>query len=198
MKLCIFSGTFNPIHNAHLKMAEYVLKNFGFDKILFIPAYKPPHKGYNPNLSMHRYNMVELAVKTNPHFDISDIEFRRENKSYTYDTVVQLYKLFDIEGEINLIIGTDAFKQIETWHEAEKLKQIVDFIVFIRENDKVELNYLKNKGYNFKLMPMKFMDISSTEIREKIADGKSIKSLVTQEVEDYIKENGLYRNKEMA
>ena len=198
MKLCIFSGTFNPIHTAHLKMAEYVLKNFGFDKILFIPAFKPPHIGPHPEMCLHRYNMVKLATGTNPHFEISDIEFKRENKSYTYDTIIELYKQNNIDGKINLIIGTDAFKQIETWYKTEQLKNIVDFIVFIRENEKVELEYLKNKGYNFRFAPMEFIDISSTEIRNRIADGKSIKGLVTKKVEDYIKENGLYKNKRMA
>ena len=198
MKLCIFSGTFNPIHTVHLKMAEYVLKNFGFDKILFIPAFKPPHKNYTPDMCIHRYNMVKLAIQNNSSFEISNIEFKRENKSYTYDTITELYKQADIDGKINLIIGTDAFKQIETWYKTEQLKNIVDFIVFIRQNEKVELKDLKNKGYNFRFAPMEFMDISSTEIRNRIADGKSIKGLVTKEVEDYIKENGLYKNKTMA
>lgn len=194
MKLCIFSGTFNPIHIAHLKMAEYVLNNFGFDKILFIPAYKPPHKNYNPDMSVHRYNMVKLAIKDNPHFEISDIEFKREGKSYTYDTILELYKKYNPKGKINLIIGTDAFKQIETWYEAEKLKKLVDFIVFVRENDKVDLSELKLKGYNFRFAKMEFIDISSTALRDRIKDNKPLADFVVKEVEDYIKENGLYRN----
>ncbi len=194
MKLCIFAGTFNPIHIAHLRMADYVLKNFGFDKILFIPAFKPPHKNYDGTMCIHRYNMVKLAIKNNTDFEISDIEFKRENKSYTYDTILELYKQFNIDGKINLIIGTDAFKQIETWHEADKLKNLVEFIVFIRENGEVDLTCLKNKGYNFRFAKMEFTDISSTELREKIAAGKAITGFVTKEVEDYIKENGLYRN----
>ena len=194
MKLCIFSGTFNPIHIAHLKMAEYVLNNFGFDKILFIPAYKPPHKNYNPDMSVHRYNMVKLAIKDNPHFEISDIEFKREGKSYTYDTILELYKKYNPEGKINLIIGTDAFKQIETWYEAEKLKKLVDFIVFVRENDKVDLSELKLKGYNFRFAKMEFIDISSTALRDRIKNNKPLANFVVKEVEDYIKENGLYRN----
>lgn len=72
MKLCIFAGTFNPIHRAHLKMAELALEEYGFDKILFIPAYNPPHK--DVELSEHRYNMVKLAIQNNPKFEISDIE----------------------------------------------------------------------------------------------------------------------------
>lgn len=194
MRLCIFSGTFNPIHIAHLKMAEYVLKNFGFDKILFIPAFKPPHKNYNPKMCSQRYKMVELAIKDNPNFEISDIEYKREKKSYTFDTVTELYKQFKIDGKINLIIGTDAFEQIETWYKTEELKKIVDFIVFVRENSEVNLDYLKNGGYNFKFAPMEFLDVSSTELRERIKNGKSIKNLVTKEVEEYIQENGLYKD----
>ena len=75
MKLCVFQGTFNPIHNVHLKMAEFVLNNYKFDKILFIPAHKPPHKDYDENLSVHRYKMVELATAYNKKFEVSDIEF---------------------------------------------------------------------------------------------------------------------------
>ena len=96
MKLCIFSGTFNPIHNAHIKMAEYVLKNYGFDKIIFIPAYKPPHKDYQDNMCIHRYNMVKLAIQNNPKFEISDIEYKNEGKSYSYLTALELYKQYDL------------------------------------------------------------------------------------------------------
>jgi nicotinate-nucleotide adenylyltransferase len=92
MKLCVFQGTFNPIHNAHLNMAQYVIDNFGFDKILFIPAAKPPHKTYDENFSIHRLNMVKIAVEGNEHFDVSDIEYKRNSKSYTYLTIQELYK----------------------------------------------------------------------------------------------------------
>lgn len=194
MRLCIFSGTFNPIHKAHLKMADYVLSNYGFDKILFIPAYKPPHKNYDTTMCAHRFNMVKLAIKNNPHFEISDIEYKNEGKSYSYLTALELYKQYNIDGKINFIIGTDAFKQIETWYETEKFKKLVDFIVFIRENENVNLDYLKDKGYNFEIAQMPFTDISSTDLRERIATGKPIDNLVTKEVEDYIHKHGLYKN----
>lgn len=194
MRLCIFSGTFNPIHKAHLKMAEYVLSNYGFDKILFIPAYKPPHKNYDTTMCAHRFNMVKLAIKNNPHFEISDIEYKNEGKSYSYLTALELYKQYNVDGKIHFIIGTDAFKQIETWYETEKFKKLVDFIVFIRENEKVNLDYLKDMGYNFEIAQMPFTDISSTDLRERIATGKPIDNLVTKEVEDYIHKHGLYKN----
>ncbi len=198
MKLCIFSGTFNPIHRAHLKMAEYVLENFGFDKIIFIPAYKPPHKDYDTNMCTHRFNMVRLAIEYNPHFEISDIEYQLEGKSYSYLTALQLKKQYCTEDKINFIIGTDAFEKIESWYEAEKFKDLVDFIVFVRENKTVNFDDLKEKGYSFEIARMPFIDISSTELRERIKEGKSISNLVTEEVEEYIYKNGLYRNTEMA
>lgn len=194
MRLCVFSGTFNPVHKAHLKMAQYVLDNFEFQKILFIPAYKPPHKLYDTDMSMHRFNMLKLAISHNPNFEISDIEFQREGKSYTYLTVKKLYELYKPEGKINLIIGTDAFEKIETWYETDKLKEIVEFIVFMRENKPVNLDWLKSKGYNFRVSKMNFYDISSTELRKLIQNGKSVSGFLTQDVEEYIKENGLYRN----
>lgn len=194
MKLCIFSGTFNPIHKAHLKMAEYVLANYGFDKIIFIPAYKPPHKDYDTNMCIHRFNMVKLAIQHNPHFEISDIEYQSEGKSYSYITALKLKEQYKTDEKINFIIGTDAFKKIETWYESEKFKNLVDFIVFIRENETVNLEYLEDKGYNFKFAKMPFIDISSTNLRQKIANGESISNLVTEEVEEYINKNGLYKN----
>lgn len=198
MKLCIFSGTFNPIHNAHLAVADFVAKNFGFNKILFIPAYKPPHKDFDMKMCAHRLCMTNLAVEDKPNFEVSDIEFKNEGKSYSYLTAVELYNKYNIDGKINFIIGTDAFKQIESWYETGKLKQIVDFIVFCRAGKPVNLDYLKDKGYNFVQAGMPFINISSTELRKKIARQESVSGLIPYRVEEYIKQNGLYGYKKMA
>lgn len=190
MKLCVFQGTFNPIHKVHLKMAEFVLTNYNFNKILFIPAYKPPHKDYDPALSMHRLNMVKLATQSNPKFEVCDIEFQSNRISYTYYTILELYKIYDVDGKINFIIGTDAFKNIDKWYEADKLKELINFIVFKRENELDDLRYkeLKSKGYNFTFAQMDFEDVSSTIIRKNLSD-----KYVTKEVMRYIEENGLYK-----
>ena len=196
MKLGVFQGTFNPIHKAHLRVAEYVTDKFDFDKFLFIPAFNPPHKSCDTSLSFHRLNMVQLAVSKNPKFEASDIEFRLEGKSYTYLTICELYKLFSIEGKINFVIGTDAFKHIESWYEADKLKKLVKFIVFVRE-DNFEISrydYLKDKGFDFEFESLPFEDISSTELRARVKEGKPIDDFVTEEVKDYILENGLYKD----
>lgn len=194
MKICIFSGTFNPIHNAHIEMAKFIKNNFNFDKIIFIPAYKPPHKEYNEDFSKHRFNMVKLAIRKYPEFEISDIEFRRKEKSYTYDTIKELYKKYNIEDKIYMIIGSDAFEKIEGWYKSDQLKKLVDFIVFIRDNKTVKFESLKEKGYNFQYAKMKFIDISSTNLRLKIKNNENVSGLLPKEAEDYITTNGLYKN----
>ncbi len=190
MKLCVFQGTFNPIHKAHLLMAEFILKNYEFDKILFIPAFKPPHKDYDESLTSHRLKMVKIATAYNPYFETSDIEYQNDRKSYTYLTILELYNQYNIDGKINFIIGTDAFEKIESWYETENLKNMVKFIVFKRDNniDTTKFDELKLKGYDFEFTTMDFEDISSTQIRNG-----EIKNHVTKEVEEYIEKNGLYK-----
>ena len=194
MKLCVFQGTFNPIHNAHLRIVQYAINKYGFDKLLIIPAYKPPHKDYDDNMSYHRLEMTKLALSdlNNSKIEVSDIEYKREGKSYTYLTICELYKQYDVEGKINFIM----FKQIETWYETEKLKNLIKFIVFKRENNfsHLEYNYLKENGYDFDFEDLSFEDVSSTELREKIKKHEPLNGLITGSVEEYIRNNGLYEN----
>lgn len=195
MKLCVFQGTFNPIHNAHLRLAEFVKDNFGYDKILFIPAFKPPHKDFDESLSHHRLEMTKLVIEDMEGFEVSDIEFKREGLSYTYLTISELYKTYEIEGKIGFIIGTDAFEHLPEWYETDKLKELVNFIVFKRDKDvnKNSLALLSKKGYKFNMADISFLDISSTRIREKSESGESVKDLVPKKVLEYIEKNELYR-----
>ena len=198
MAHCVYQGSFNPVHNAHLAVAQYVHSNLGFEKIVFIPAFKPPHKSaedFNAQNAMHRLNMVQLAVKDISYLDVSAIEYTRNMPSYTFDTIVQIQKILNTNEKINFIIGSDAFIQIESWYKTEKLKELVNFILFTREKnfDKTVFEKLKQKGYNYILAEMPFMDISSSEIRERCKQGKSIEGLVPRKVECYIKENDLYK-----
>lgn len=196
MDLCLFQGTFNPIHNAHIRVAEYAAENFAKDGVIFIPAYNPPHKETDDNMASHRFNMVKLAIEGNSHFKISDIEYQRKGKSYTYLTICELYEKYNPEGKIKFIIGTDAFRKIESWYETEKLKKLVDFILFQRDLafDEEEFEQLRKKGYNYTFMPLEFEDISSTELRNKIQRCENLTGLVPQKVEEYIKEHELYKN----
>ena len=194
MKLCVFQGSFNPVHNAHLRVADFVCKNYDFDKLLFIPAFCPPHKDIG--VAEDRLEMVRLAARNNPKFEVSDIEYKRGGKSYTYMTIKELYEEYEIESPICFIIGTDAFDKIESWYEADKLKKLVKFLVFIREDnfDISRYDYLKDKGYDFEFQSLSYKDISSTELRAKIKKGDDIDGFVPQIVKEYIEKHGLYKS----
>lgn len=198
MSECLYQGSFNPIHNAHLQVAEYAHKFFGFDKIVFIPAFKPPHKelkDFDAENAIHRLNMLQIAIDGIPYFDVSAIEYTRNRPSYTYDTIVQIRQITKTKEKINFIIGTDAFIKIESWHRANELKELVNFILFVRENNFDETPYmeLKDKGYNYKLMEMPFIDISASDVREKCRHNIDIYDIVPTRVADYIKQNNVYK-----
>ncbi len=198
MSECLYQGSFNPIHNAHIEAAKYVKEKFNFERIVFIPAFKPPHKDskeFDMNNAMHRLNMVELAVKEYPYFDVSAIEYMRNKPSYTYDTIVQINEIVKPKDRINFIIGTDAFRQIESWYKSEELKKLLNFILFVRKDnfDETPFLELKKKGYNYNLMKMPFINISASEVRERIKQGKDICDIVPLKVAEYIKQNNVYK-----
>lgn len=197
MKLCVFQGTFNPIHNVHLAMANYIKNNFDYDTILFIPAYKPPHKEFDDDMATHRLQMVKLAIEGENAFNISNIEYQNERFSYTFLTIEELYKRYRVEGKIGFIIGTDAFYDIESWFETDKLKRLLDFIVFPREEklNVDRLMRLENKGYQFKMANMEFINLSSSILRAMFKKGRTTGNLVPKTVLEYINKNELYREK---
>ncbi len=196
MKLCVFQGTFNPIHNGHLAMANYVKNVYDYNSILFIPAYRPPHKDFDDDMSNHRFQMVKAAVSGEGFFGISNIEFQNERFSYTYFTIEALYKRYKIDGKIGFIIGFDAFREITEWYEADKLKELVHFIVFPREGevDNDRLALLHYKGYKYTVAKMPSVEISSSGVRERLEKNQSVAGLIPQVVLEYIRENGLYKN----
>lgn len=196
MRLCVFQGTFNPIHKVHLEVAKFAKEYYNFERILFIPAYIPPHKSVDKNLALHRFNMVKLAISEYNGFDISDIEYKREGNSYTYNTILELRKAYNITDEkINFLIGTDAFIKIRTWYKTDKLKELVHFIVFKRTNEfnKDDFNELREFGYDFEFAPMNYIDVSSTRLRENLGNGISINDMELPKIREYIKEHGLYQ-----
>lgn len=198
MSLCVFQGTFNPIHKIHLKVAKFAKEYYGFEKILFIPAYIPPHKTVDKNLASHRFNMVKLAISGIKGFQISDIEYKKEKNSYTYQTILELRKQYNITDErINFLIGTDAFEKIETWYQTDRLKELVHFIVFQRTNEFKESDFdsFRLKGYDFEFAPMNYTDVSSTALRNNLKKGLPIKDLEIKEVREYIKEHDLYQSR---
>lgn len=199
MKIGIMGGTFNPIHHGHLILSEYIRTEAGLDKIVFIPTGLPPHKvGEEVLEGRIRLEMVQLAIRNNPYFTWSDMEIRRKETSYTIDTIGELKRLYD-KAQLYLIIGADNLLSIHTWKDYKRVLEEVNIIVANRLGSKrllvvEEIERLNNSlGVNIKNINSPIIEISSTEIRERVRQNKSIKYLVPELVEDYILRNNLYK-----
>lgn len=198
VKIGLFGGTFNPIHTGHLIISEYIRANFPLDKVIFIPSGDPPHKDKKELIeASHRFEMTKLAIKSNPYFEVSDIELKRKGKSYSTDTIDQLKSIMP-KDELYFIIGGDILDELINWKDIKGIFKKINFILIGR--DGVEDNKILKKideykeEYNAMIYYMKGpeIDISSTLIRELIEDEKSIKYLVPKEVEEYIIDHKLY------
>lgn len=193
-RIGVFGGTFNPPHIGHLIVAEEVRQNFALDRIVFVPSARPPHKIQSPVIdSAHRYHMTQLATEDNPHFAVSDIEIRRPGTSYTVDTVKSFRDTYGPDVDIFFIMGGDSIFEIDTWKDPEQIFNCCTIIVTSRPGfhlSKVE-ERLKAKVLTTEVSQI---DVSSTDIRQRLQDGKSIAYLVPQAVEAYIRKEKLYRS----
>lgn len=179
-------------------ICEYLKEELGLDKIIFIPTGSPPHKDLNVS-ARDRYEMVKLAIESNPDFEISDLETTREKLSYTVDTVRDLKKIYK-EEKLFFLIGLDTLFQLKTWKKIEDLSKEIEFVVALRPKyidiDEInrELKFLdENYGTRVEIIHTPLYEISSTELRERIKDKKSVRYLIPEEVVNYIKESGFYK-----
>ena len=180
-------GTFNPIHHGHLIMAEQVKSQLDLDKVMFMPDNLPPHVDAKSAIdAKYRLKMAELAIETNPDFEIEDIELKRGGVSYTYDTMKEL-TLRNPETEYYFIIGGDMVEYLPKWHRIADLIKLVNFVGVERPG------YRHRSEYPIVWVDVPHIEISSSMIREKIRHDCSIKYLVPDAVEEYIREEGLYR-----
>lgn len=195
----IMGGTFNPVHVGHLIAAQEVLKEMNMDRVLFIPTGNPPHKSKSEVISPEdRYEMVRLAVRNNEGFEASDIEIKRKGDTYSYHTLMELHNKYH-DVKLYFIIGFDTLKELDTWYRIQEVCNMTDFIVVNRGNTTREFEeeiLIREKRYNCKFSIVRIPDIqiSSTDIRERLKNNKGIKYLVTNEVEEYIIQKGLYRD----
>ncbi|MDE0637348.1 MAG: nicotinate-nucleotide adenylyltransferase [Candidatus Poribacteria bacterium] len=193
MKVAIMGGTFNPIHYAHLLSAEQVREGLGYDKILFVPSARPPHKSLPDLVSAeHRYQMVLLATADNPYFEVSRIELERAGPSYTIQTIKALQRIYGKETELAWIIGADSLIEYKIWKDFNDVLAQCTMIVTTRPNynlDSVPLE-IRNRVVTFRITGS---DISATEIRERVRDNISIRYLVPESVVTYINQHRLYR-----
>lgn len=220
MRIGLFGGTFNPIHRGHLWAASEVIKRFNLDQILLIPAALPPHKtpGAVANAD-DRLQMIQLAIDNLCGLTVSDIELNRPGPSYTIDTVRHIKKTLADDSRIYLIMGLDAFLEIDTWKSYADLLEQIAFIVMARPSEdcpdaeqgwKILESYLKStlsEDYKFSasrrcyisegkqpihIVDIDALDISSTKIRQNIKTKQNIEKLVPPKVAAFIQSKGLY------
>lgn len=188
MRIGIVGGTFNPIHIGHLILAEEAREKLKLDKIIFVPAYFPPHKD-NSDIApaSHRYKMISLAIKTNRYFLLSDTEIKRDGKSYTIDTLRELKKIYP-DDELFFIIGSDLLKYLDDWKDLSEIIKMVSFIAATRPGYPLE----KIPSY-ISTIPIRAVDICGFEIRNAIKENKSFRYLVPEAVFKYIQKKRLYK-----
>jgi nicotinate-nucleotide adenylyltransferase len=212
MRVGLIGGSFNPIHFGHLRAAEEVRQALGLDLVYFVPAASPPHKpadGLAP--PEHRLAMVRLATKGNRHFMVSDVEVRRVGRSYTIDTVRHFLTTLRAPSTLFLMMGSDAFAELDTWKDCDELVRLCSVVVHTRpaagDNGPplISLAALKRFGYSkhddhyvhpdgqtLSFVATTIFPISATLIREKLCHHHSVRYLMPGDVVDYIQRHGLY------
>ena len=192
-RIAVMGGTFNPIHYAHLLSAEQVRTGLGYDKILFIPSARPPHKVSDADIigPEHRYQMVLLAISENPNFEVSRIELDRAGPSYTIETLKALEKLYGNTRELGWIIGADSLIEYKIWKNFDEV--LARCVMIATTRPSYDLNRvppeIRNRVTTF---PVTGVDISATVIRERIKKRVSIRYLVPEAVRSYIYRHELY------
>ena len=192
-RLGIMGGVFDPIHCGHLFAAEEARVEFKLDEVIFVPCRQPAHKrGNDISDPEDRYLMTVLATSNNQFFEVSKVELNRPGPSYSIDTVKEFLKKYHHGVKIFFITGADAFLEVDSWYKSEELIKLCQFVAATRPG--YDLNKLDKKFKKIiKIIEIPALAISSTDIRRRVREEKSIKYLLPQEVEEYIYKKGLYR-----
>ena len=198
MRIGILGGTFDPIHLGHLLIAEEARIGLQLDQVLFVPAGRPWLKEGQPLTDApHRVRMVELAIASNPHFQVCRKELERPGLTYTVDTLDELGSELPAGTGLHFILGLDAFESFHRWKEPERILELCRLVVVSRpgyadeERDELLARY-RHHGDRICLLPVHSVDFSATEIRRRAAEGISFRYQVPEAVEAYILEQGLY------
>ena len=198
MRIGMFGGSFNPIHNGHIQLIKGIINELNLDRLLVVPSFLPPHKLVESPISPEdRIAMCKLCISDIPKAEISDIEIKRGGKSYTYETLQELHSTY-LNDDLFLIMGADMFLSIETWKNPEIIFKLATICGVPRKGvgGRQELidrePFLKSIGAETKVLNLTLPEVSSSEIRESIKNGKPIDKLVPIQVRNYILEKGLY------
>lgn len=199
VRVGIMGGTFDPVHYGHLVTAEGARCEFNLDQVLFLPSGRPPHKTTKQvSTAEHRFMMTVLATLTNPYFEVSRIDIDREGISYTIDTLRILREQYGPDAELFFITGADAIFEIVGWKDSDEYLKIAHFIAASRPGFSLEelpettRRWVGQHRDRFHVLQVPAMAISSTEIRERVHSGTSIRYLVPEQVDHYIRRHGLY------
>lgn len=200
MKVGVLGGTFDPVHIGHLIIAEAVQVQLRLEKVLFVPAGQPWLKLQHPITPVgYRVEMLRLAILPNLYFELSDVEVERSGPSYTIDTMVELRNQLGAQADLFFILGCDALAQFAEWKEPSKLIQLCKLAVVPRANlafsalEDLE-RHIPGITDRVSYVATPIIDISSSQIRERVARGLSIRYLVPDKVEEYIAQRRLYRS----
>ncbi|MBN1871757.1 MAG: nicotinate-nucleotide adenylyltransferase [Candidatus Omnitrophica bacterium] len=188
MRIGLLGGTFNPPHYGHLILAQWCQQSLGLDKVVFVPAYIPPHKSVRDNRALLRYRMLKLACNENSLFEVSDIEVRRKEVSYSVYTIQRLRASYGKKAKIFFLIGADSYNDLHTWKDVKEIRKLASFVAVNRPGYKI-----KNKKETFQYVKMPQIDISSSLIRKRVRSGMSIKYLTPDAVIDLISRYNMYK-----
>ncbi len=189
--LGVFGGMFNPPHVGHLAGAQEVCSKLDLSRILFIPAPRPPHRSAPAIAPEHRLEMTRLAVKDNPRFTISELEFNRPGASYTVDTLQTLTELYPA-AQLHLIIGADELNSFPDWHCHEEILELAQLVVMTRPGYSPDPS-TTNSQHQPLLVEIPHLDIASRQLRVRARDQKPLRYLVPETVVNYIRKEELYR-----
>lgn len=187
-KIGLLGGTFDPPHLGHMIIGEEAYDACGLDEVWFMPVNQPPHKNRHISLGRHRYNMVNLAIASNPHFKMCDIESKRDGLSYTIDTIRELRTHYP-EVQFYFILGGDMVLDLPNWRDIKELSEMVTFIAFERPG----FTWPDFEGdLRIKKVQSPGIQMSSTDLRLRIRDGRTTTYYLQEDVKNYIKEHLLY------
>jgi nicotinate-nucleotide adenylyltransferase len=200
VKIALFGGTFDPVHNGHLAAAKAAADRFGLDRVLFIPSGRPPHKDLGPQAAYEdRYRMAELACQADPRFEASRLEdpaLLGNGKTYSIDTIEKVRSSLKPEDELYFLIGQDAFDELSIWHRLEDVVEKVEFIVASRPHS---VSSARREGVaaraRFKALEGVAVQVSATAVRQLAARQLDLHGSVPPRVADYIRRHELYRKK---
>lgn len=201
-RIGLYGGSFNPVHVAHLVLAEQACEALALDRVVFIPARLPPHKDPAGLVAAReRVRMVRLALTGNPRFSVSEIELKRRGRSFSIDTVLAMRRRFGAKAELFFLIGADTIAELPTWRQVGRLVRLCTFVPLSRPGVRLPkagdlaltLGAKEARGILKRMIKMPRLEISASDIRRRVVEGRSIRYLVPDAVDAYIRRKKLYK-----